>query len=118
MVMSEKCHSNNISSHNKNNKNSDNPLTSRRTDGGKNVLGFDYFLIEIHTLLELSTGFLSPYLHCSCMQTDSLFQAWDVAGGVSNHGTFDLRPSLLAKCRSSTGHLLSAQPFIRTNIRP
>ena len=34
--MSEKCHNNNIN-HNHNNNNSDNPLTSRRTDGGKNA---------------------------------------------------------------------------------
>ena len=34
MILSEKCHNNN-----NNNNNSDNPLTSRRTDGGKNTSG-------------------------------------------------------------------------------
>ena len=33
--MSEKCCNNNINKHNNNNNNSDNPLTFRRTDGGK-----------------------------------------------------------------------------------
>ena len=38
MRMSEKCHNNNNNSNNKHNNNSDNPLTSGRTDGGKNPL--------------------------------------------------------------------------------
>ena len=37
MIMSEKCHNNN---------NSVNPLTSRRTDGGKNELSSRYFVPE------------------------------------------------------------------------
>ena len=35
MGMSEKCHNNNNNQYN--NNNSDSPLTSRRTDGGKNL---------------------------------------------------------------------------------
>ena len=37
--MSEKCCNNNINKHNNNNNNSDNPLTFRRTDGGKHGEG-------------------------------------------------------------------------------
>ena len=59
MLMSEKC---------RNNNNSDNPLTSRRTDGGKMRFVFSIYLLYKRTYSRVKRAF-GIYIFISCKYT-------------------------------------------------
>ena len=69
MKMSEKCNNNKH-----NNNNSDNPLTSRRTDGGKNIIkgwsGLDF------SQYKLGIRLVEPYILKAC-QYDGVYYTED-----------------------------------------